>query len=60
MPNRTGTELIAAIDAIRPDLPAIIASGYGEGVEAGRPVVRLGKPFNQTRLANAIADAIAT
>lgn len=59
MPNRTGTELIAAIDAIRPGLPAIIASGYGEGVEAGRPVIRLGKPFNQVRLASAIADAIA-
>lgn len=59
MPNITGVELISAIDEIRPGMPAIIASGYGEGVSIpGRDVVRLGKPFNQVRLAEAIAEAV--
>ncbi|RYE38297.1 MAG: response regulator [Hyphomicrobiales bacterium] len=56
MPNMTGTQLIEAIDEDRPGIPAIIASGYGEGVELpGRPVERLGKPFDQARLARSIA-----
>ncbi|MDH7638230.1 PAS domain S-box protein [Sphingomonas oryzagri] len=58
MPNMTGTDLITAVDALRPGIPAIIASGYGEGVSAGREVVRLGKPFNQGQLARAIAEAV--
>lgn len=60
MPGMTGIDLVASLDAIRPGTPVIIASGYGEGVECpGRSVVRLGKPYNQTRLALAIAEAIA-
>ncbi|RLP28369.1 PAS domain S-box protein [Mesorhizobium sp. YM1C-6-2] len=56
MPNMTGVELIAAIEGIRTGVPKIIASGYGEGVEApGRNVVRLGKPFGQAQLARSIA-----
>ncbi|WP_449394539.1 ATP-binding protein [Devosia riboflavina] len=56
MPNMTGTQLIEAIDEDRPGVPAIIASGYGEGVELpGRHVERLGKPFDQARLAKSIA-----
>jgi CheY-like chemotaxis protein len=59
MPNMTGVDLIAAIDDIRPNIPTIIASGYGEGVAlSGREVVRLGKPFNQTHLASAVAKAM--
>lgn len=59
MPNMTGTQLIAAIDAQKPCIPAIIASGYGEGVELpGRSVERLGKPFDQLRLAQSIAKAM--
>lgn len=33
MPNTTGVELVAAIDAIRSGVPTILASGYGEGIE---------------------------
>lgn len=56
MPNMTGTQLIEAIDEDRPGIPAIIASGYGEGVDLpGRRVERLGKPFDQLRLAKSIA-----
>jgi len=58
MPTMTGTQLIAAIDQIRPGLPVIVASGYGEGVEVpGRQVTKLGKPFDQVRLTRAIARA---
>jgi PAS domain S-box-containing protein len=56
MPSMTGTQLIKAIDEDRPGIPAIIASGYGEGVDLpGRRVERLGKPFDQMRLAKSIA-----
>jgi PAS domain S-box-containing protein len=59
MPNMTGVELITALDEVRQGVPAIIASGYGEGVEIpGRSVVRLSKPFNQLKLAEAIAEVI--
>ena len=56
MPNMTGTQLIKAIDEDRPGIPAIIASGYGEGVDLpGRRAERLSKPFDQVRLARSIA-----
>ena len=59
MPNMTGADLIAAIDGMRPGVPAIIASGYGEGVAIpGREAVRLSKPFNQGQLAEAVAKAV--
>ena len=58
MPNMTGSDLIAAIDEIRPGIPIILASGYGEDVAARRSAIRLGKPFNQSQLARAIAKAV--
>ncbi len=58
MPNMTGSDLIAAIDEIRPGIPIILASGYGEDVAARRSAIRLGKPFNQSQLASAIAKAV--
>jgi PAS domain S-box-containing protein len=59
MPNMTGVDLIAAMDDERAGMPAIIASGYGEGVEMpDRHVIRLGKPFNQDQLALAIGEAM--
>lgn len=59
MPKMTGADLIAEVEQLRPGMPAIMASGYGEGVECPHPgVVRLSKPFNQTHLARAIVDAV--
>ncbi|WP_395396093.1 PAS domain S-box protein (plasmid) [Novosphingobium sp. BL-8A] len=59
MPGMTGVDLVAAVDAIRAGTPVIIASGYGEGVDIpGRQLVRLGKPFNQERLSEAIEEAV--
>lgn len=58
MPNMTGTELIAALDQFRPDMPVILASGYGESIHIERQAtVRLGKPFGQEQLATAL-DAV--
>lgn len=60
MPGMTGSDLIAAVRALRPHLPIVLATGYGETPhEAGQTVVRLGKPFSQTDLERAVADAIA-
>jgi PAS domain S-box-containing protein len=58
MPNMTGTELATTITALRPEMPIIIASGYGEGMvlPPGR-VSRLSKPFLQTQLALALRRA---
>jgi CheY-like chemotaxis protein len=58
MPGMTGVQLIAAVDEIR-QVPKIVASGYGEGVELpGQNIIRLGKPFDQERLARAMALAL--
>ena len=60
MPGMTGIELIQALDCIRPSTPSILASGYGEGLEVpGRPIVRLGKPYDQVRLRQAVLQAVS-
>jgi PAS domain S-box-containing protein len=60
MPAMTGIQLIEAIRARRPRLPAILATGYAElphGVAAS--IGRLSKPFMQRALADALASASA-
>ena len=55
MPGMTGSELIAAVQADRPDLPIILATGYGETpLDAGRNLHRLGKPFSQKDFERAV------
>ncbi|WP_298957130.1 MHYT domain-containing protein [uncultured Methylobacterium sp.] len=55
MPAMTGIQLLQRIRALRPDLRAILASGYAElPEEAGDGALRLSKPFDQERLAWAI------
>ncbi len=51
MPGMLGTELSEAILALRPAMPIIIASGYGEGmlVPPGH-ILRLKKTFQQSQL----------
>jgi CheY-like chemotaxis protein/two-component sensor histidine kinase len=59
MPKMTGVQLIEAIRASSPDLPAILATGYAEipgGV--GDATIRLNKPFTGTELAKAIAASV--
>ena len=57
MPGMTGIDLVTAARALIPELPVILATGYGEIPEgAGHDFVRLGKPFGQGQLAQAIRD----
>ena len=59
MPGMTGTQLLEAIRSEWPDLPAILATGYGElpaGTDPDLP--RLSKPFRQQDLARAIATRL--
>jgi DNA-binding NtrC family response regulator len=50
-----GTQLIEKTRELVPDLPVILASGYGELPEAAiHNVIKLAKPFGQAQLAAAI------
>lgn len=57
MPGMTGTQLAAALRAIRPHLPILLMTGYGGPVESPRPDVReiLRKPLVSADIARAIA-----
>jgi signal transduction histidine kinase len=60
MPGMSGTELTAALRRLRPRLPVILATGYGEVPEAPpRDVTSLRKPFAQEVLGAAIAETMA-
>jgi PAS domain S-box-containing protein len=55
MPGMVGTQLIEKARELVPDLPVILASGYGELPEAAiHSVIKLAKPFGQAQLAAAI------
>jgi len=59
MPGMIGTELIKEIRASWPDMPIILATGYGE-LPAGASVdFKLTKPFGQEELSHAISTALA-
>jgi PAS domain S-box-containing protein len=61
MPKMTGTDLAERIQARRPDVPIILATGYAElpvGTAARLP--RLSKPYRQDALAHAIINAVKT
>ncbi|MEN3974998.1 PAS domain S-box protein [Emcibacter sp. SYSU 3D8] len=58
MPQMTGAQLAAMVNARWPAVPIILATGFAElppGTGAGLP--RLAKPFTQDELARAIAEA---
>lgn len=61
MPGMTGSQLIETVRARWPDLPIILATGYGEtpADDAAR-VLRLNKPFNQAALQRALTEAAQT
>lgn len=55
MPGMSGSELIAAARALHPDLPIIVASGFGDGAHDGGPGIgKLSKPFGLAELEAAI------
>ena len=58
MPGMTGTQLLEALRAFRPTLPALIATGYSDpGVAVPASAARISKPFKFEELARAI-DAL--
>lgn len=60
MPGMTGTQLVEKVNVIRPKLPIILATGYGE-VPPGfaKSIVKLNKPFSQADLRKAIDRAVS-
>lgn len=60
MPLMTGADLVDEARKLKPYMPAIIASGYGEAIHCGQQqLVKLAKPFSQDHLAAALEEAIA-
>jgi len=60
MPKMTGTELIAHVTVARPDLPIILATGYGElPTSLHGCIVKLDKPFSEKQLARALDTVMA-
>lgn len=59
MPNMSGIELIHRAREIRPDIPAVIVTGYGGADIGQRPedVAVVSKPFNAVQLQNAVDQA---
>ena len=57
MPGMTGTQLAAALHAIRPDLPIVLMTGFGGAVGSAPPdaCVILKKPLLPADIASAIA-----
>jgi CheY-like chemotaxis protein len=57
MPSMTGIQLAERIRAGWPDMPIIVATGYGElPVDTDVTVRKLGKPFGQPELARAVDE----
>ncbi|HEY0622671.1 PAS domain S-box protein [Sphingomonas sp.] len=58
MPGLTGSQLIAAARELRPTMPVILATGYGETpADLTAHMVRLNKPFTQSELNRAVAES---
>jgi PAS domain S-box-containing protein len=63
MPHMTGLELIHAVRAIRPDMPAVLTSGYNKALTSVpanfAPNSRLlSKPFDATELARVVGQVL--
>ena len=60
MPGMTGAQLVQQVTLERPELPIILATGYGELPPGFRPgIVKLSKPFTQDFLEAAMVRALA-
>ena len=60
MPKMNGAQLAKAAREVRPGLPVLLATGFSDMATDSRPdLPRLGKPYQQSQLAAAIAKAMA-
>ena len=60
MPGMTGIQLAELVNERRPNTPMILATGYGElPANFRKGVVKLGKPFNQAELEEAVNEAMS-
>ncbi len=59
MPGLSGTELVRAVRAARPEVPVLLVSGYGEREELDADLPRLTKPFRKDELASSLAKVTA-
>ena len=64
MPRLTGLELAGRLRTIRPDLPVILYTGYGDGVpdhalDAARLTAVIRKPVDPVLLSGALAGCLA-
>jgi PAS domain S-box-containing protein len=58
MPGMTGTDLAERVRIARPDLPVLLVTGYDDGDSTIGLYPQLSKPFDQQRLATALADLL--
>ncbi len=62
MPELTGVELVRAMRRVRPDMPAILNSGFSDQIDAdgaaGMSVCYLGKPVNMESLIQAVGGLL--
>ncbi len=59
MPGMTGVDLIRRARFMRPDLPAVLITGYTDSVDPGASALPLlAKPFRAAELARVVADAV--
>ncbi|QQV76466.1 response regulator [Sphingomonas aliaeris] len=56
MPGIVGTDLIQAVRSARPDIPALLVSGYAEQSAIDAGISRLTKPFRKDELASSLAS----
>lgn len=61
MPNLTGVQLATQLQSVHPNLPIILATGYGEvPTDSGLQLIKLGKPFSQGDLEAAVNRAMSS
>ena len=59
MPGISGEELVREAQALRPDLPALLVTGFAGVDEISIDIPRLNKPFRQAEFAAAIAGVLS-
>ncbi len=59
MPEMTGEELILRVRLLAPDLPCLLVTGHGDGIDLAEGITMLRKPFRAIQLAGAIEALLA-